>query len=74
MAKEVMRGMKSKTDEAGAKILGGQTVMNPWFMVGGTIVTTVETSSITRAHDFQVGDKIVLTKPLGTNMCVRLAD
>jgi len=74
LAKELMRGIKSKTDEINTKIVGGQTVMNPWFMIGGTAVTTVSNDEILLPHKFEPGDVLILTKPLGTNISVRLND
>eukprot|EP00341_Mesodinium_pulex_P000804 CAMPEP_0116914368 /NCGR_PEP_ID=MMETSP0467-20121206/17291_1 /TAXON_ID=283647 /ORGANISM="Mesodinium pulex, Strain SPMC105" /LENGTH=115 /DNA_ID=CAMNT_0004590827 /DNA_START=321 /DNA_END=668 /DNA_ORIENTATION=+ len=76
LARQVMRGIKSKTDEVNCKISGGQTVMNPWFLVGGTAITTVPNASIVQAceNPFQIGDSVILTKPLGVNLAGRLRD
>lgn len=73
-ARQVMKGIKSKTDEVGAKVSGGQTVMNPWFLVGGTAITTVQSESVICSTNFLPGDKVILTKPLGTNICGRIRD
>jgi len=69
-----MLGIKSKTDECGCKISGGQTVVNPWFLVGGTAITTVQTDGLIKSHNFMPSDRIILTKPLGVNLSVRLRD
>jgi len=74
LAKELMRGIKSKTDEVNSNIVGGQTVMNPWFMIGGTAITTVSNNDILLPRNFEHGDTLILTKPLGTNISVRLND
>lgn len=50
-----MKGIKSKTDEVGCKVIGGQTVVNPWFIIGGTAITTVDDKCITKSHDFKAG-------------------
>jgi len=51
----LMKGIKSKTDEVGCKVIGGQTVVNPWFIIGGTAITTVDDKCITKSHDFKAG-------------------
>lgn len=37
-ASELMKGMENKASEVGAKIVGGQTVFNPWVVTGGSVL------------------------------------
>jgi selenide, water dikinase len=39
ITKEMMRGFNDCSTDAGTKITGGQTVMNPWPMIGGVANT-----------------------------------
>ena len=56
--------------EAGTSVNGGQTVFNPWVIVGGVA------SSVCADHEYIVpnggrpGDVLVRTKPLGTQVAV----
>jgi len=76
LAQQVMLGIKSKCDECGCKISGGQTVVNPWFLVGGTAITTVPSTLIVKSinNNFTINDRVVLTKPIGVNLSMRLRD
>lgn len=56
--------------EAGTSVTGGQSVVNPWCTIGGVA------SAICQVHEYVVpdnaiiGDVLVLTKPLGTQVAV----
>jgi len=71
--REMVRGFRDCCDEAGTAITGGQTVLNPWPIIGG-----VATSIVSSASDFvqsdraQPGNVVVLTKPLGTQIAVNV--
>ncbi|KAH7936368.1 hypothetical protein HPB52_021768 [Rhipicephalus sanguineus] len=52
----LIKGIKDLAEEAGTKVTGGQTVLNPWPMIGRTMLKR-ETC-------------LVLTKPLGTQVAV----
>lgn len=56
--------------EAETIITGGQTVKNPWPIIGGTAMSACEESEFIRPEHLQVGDVVVLTKPLGTQVAV----
>jgi selenide, water dikinase len=77
ITREMMRGFDACAQEAGTKITGGQTVMNPWPMIGGVANVMVLKNEYVRPNNGQPGDLILLTKPLGTqpavNMMQRLA-
>lgn len=71
--KEMIRGFRDCCMEAGTSVTGGQTVLNPWPIIGG-----VATSIVASRKDFvssdgaQPGDVVVLTKPLGTQIAVNV--
>ncbi len=73
ITREMMRGFNDKAIEAGTKVTGGQSVMNPWPIIGGTAITVVKKDNVIFPNNAKVGDKLILTKPLGTRACVNLA-
>ena len=66
----VMEGFKDTAMEAGTKISGGQTVLNPWLMVGGVATSICSQEEYIILDTAVVGDVLVLTKPLGTGVAV----
>uniref|UniRef100_A0A1X7VXR3 PurM-like C-terminal domain-containing protein n=1 Tax=Amphimedon queenslandica TaxID=400682 RepID=A0A1X7VXR3_AMPQE len=53
--------------EAGTSCNGGQTVINPWFIIGGVAsAITMREKFIMPDQAVAAGDVLVLTKPLGT--------
>ena len=55
--------------EAGTTVTGGQTVMNPWCTIGGVATTICQPNEFIIPDSAVVGDVLVLTKPLGTQVC-----
>ena len=49
---------------------GGQTVFNPWPMMGGCAISVVEDGGFVMPNHAQPGDVLVLTKPLGTRLAI----
>lgn len=37
----IIQGFKDAAEEAGTSVTGGQTVLNPWIVLGGVATTTV---------------------------------
>ena len=70
---EMIRGFNDGCALAGTKCSGGQTVFNPWPLIGGTASSIIRSSSLVRPDRLQVGDVMVLTKPLGTQIVGNLA-
>jgi len=66
----VIEGFKDTAKEAGTKISGGQTVLNPWLMVGGVATSICSKNEYIIPDTAVVGDVLVLTKPLGTGVAV----
>ena len=72
ITKEMMRGFNDCSTDAGTKITGGQTVMNPWPMIGGVANTMLLKDQYIRPNYGEPGDLILLTKPLGTQPAVNM--
>ena len=70
---EMIRGFIDGCKLAGTSCTGGQTVHNPWPLIGGTASSMILSSSIVRPDRAQPGDVLVLTKPLGTQIVGNLA-
>lgn len=70
ITRELIKGFNDACEEAETKVTGGQSVMNPWPMIGGTAVSSVDTTSIIMPNNIQLNDDLILTKPLGTQVAV----
>ncbi|GAB6021501.1 hypothetical protein CHUAL_004106 [Chamberlinius hualienensis] len=66
----MMRGFRDCAMEAGADVTGGQTVKNPWVTIGGVATTVCQPNEYIIPDCAVVGDVLVLTKPLGTQVAV----
>lgn len=66
VTREMMRGFNDCADEAGTRITGGQSIMNPWPMIGGVANVMCNENEFVRPNHGQAGDVLILTKPLGT--------
>jgi selenide,water dikinase len=66
----VLQGFKECAEEAGTTVQGGQTVVNPWLIVGGVATAVCTQNEIIIPENAIVGDVLVLTKPLGTQVAV----
>lgn len=74
VATGLMRGLDVKVREAGGRLAGGQTVLGPWVTIGGSAVGFLEPGQpVITNTEAEPGDKIVLTKPLGTQIAVNFA-
>lgn len=61
----ILRGGSAKATEAGIPILGGHSVDDPELKYGMVVLGLVHPERIVRNAGAQVGDLLVLTKPLG---------
>lgn len=66
----LIKGFNDLAKEAGCLVTGGQTVMNPWCIIGGVASAVVSKDEIIMPVKAVAGDVIVLTKPLGTQVAV----
>ena len=68
----ILEGFRDLAKEAGVAINGGQTVVNPWMIIGGVATSVCTKDEIIMPNQAVAGDKIVLTKPIGTQVAVNL--
>jgi selenide,water dikinase len=64
----ILRGGAEKVAEAGAVIVGGHTVEDEEPKYGLAVTGTVDPRRMTTAMGCRPGDRLVLTKPLGTGI------
>jgi len=64
----MIAGFKETAEEAETKITGGQTVVNPWPIIGGVAMSVCSDEQFLMPENAEPGDLIVLTKPLGTQV------
>lgn len=62
----MIAGFNDCATEAGTKITGGQSVLNPWPVIGGVANVVCHESEYVKVNQGKVGDILVLTKPIGT--------
>lgn len=65
---EILRGGAEKVREAGAVIAGGHTVTDKEPKYGLSVTGRVHPKQIIRKGGAQIGDQLILTKPLGTGV------
>jgi len=64
----ILNGGVDQAAEAGVAIIGGHTVDDPEIKYGLAVTGVVHPQQIVHNHTAQVGDALVLTKPLGTGI------
>eukprot|EP00659_Diplonema_papillatum_P001192 gene1192-1847_t len=69
---EMMKGFNALANEAGTEVTGGQSVLNPWPIIGGVAMAVCHKDDFVAPTGLQVGDVMVLTKPLGTQLAVNM--
>jgi selenide,water dikinase len=65
---EILRGGQDKMREAGASILGGHTVRDPELKFGYAVTGTASRRKLLTNAGARGGDRLFLTKPLGTGV------
>ena len=68
IAEEVIRGGAKKAAEAGAPVLGGHSIDDPEPKYGMVAVGEVDPGKMLANDRARPGDRLVLTKPLGTGV------
>jgi len=66
----LLKGFKDCAEEGGATVNGGQIINNPWLTIGGIASSICETAEFIAPDGAILGDVLVLTKPLGTQVAV----
>jgi selenide,water dikinase len=67
---EILKGGLSKTVEAGATLIGGHTVKDPELKYGLSVTGVIDPRKVVRNATPRVGDKLVLTKKIGTGVLI----
>lgn len=65
---KILQGGAAKAREAGLTIVGGHTVDDPEPKYGMAVTGTIHPDRIMRNKGARVGDRLVLTKPIGTGI------
>jgi selenide,water dikinase len=72
VTRSMIQGFNDCATEAGTMVTGGQSIMNPWPIIGGVANVTCEAHEYQKVNQGKPGDILVLTKPLGTQPAVNL--
>ena len=67
--RQIFLGGFDKLQEAGAALLGGHTVRDPEVKFGYAVTGRVDVDRVWTNAGARVGDRLILTKPLGTGIC-----
>ena len=70
--KYMIKGFQDACKEAQTSITGGQTVLNPWPIIGGVATSIVSKGEFVPSDGATIGNVVVLTKPLGTQIAVNV--
>jgi selenide,water dikinase len=68
VVREILRGGQDKLREAGVSILGGHSVKDPELKFGYSVTGVVSRRRMLTNSGARPGDRLVLTKPLGTGV------
>lgn len=66
--KQILAGGLSKIRESGAHLVGGHTIDDLEMKYGLSVTGTVHPDKVLKNNGGQIGDKIILTKPLGAGI------
>jgi selenide,water dikinase len=66
--REVLRGGQEVVDEAGALLVGGHSVEDPELKYGLSVTGSVHPDRVVTNAGARPGDRLVLTKPIGTGV------
>jgi selenide,water dikinase len=66
--REILSGGQDKLKEAGVSILGGHSVRDPELKFGYSVTGTVSRRRLLTNAGARTGDRLILTKPLGTGV------
>jgi selenide,water dikinase len=65
---QILQGGWDKAQEAGVTILGGHSVKDPEIKYGLAVTALAHPKKIVKNNTAKVGDKLILTKPIGTGI------
>ena len=66
--REILRGGIEKMDEAGVPVVGGHSINDPQVKAGFAVTGMIETDQVFTNATIRPGDRLILTKPLGTGI------
>lgn len=66
VAVPVLEGIIAAAERMDGVIAGGHSVLNPWPLAGAAVNATADVESLVTTRDAEPGDRLYLTKPLGT--------
>ena len=70
---DILRGGQDKVHEAGAVLVGGHTIIDEELKFGLSVTGQAHPDRLLTNASAQVGDRLVLTKPLGTGLLATAA-
>lgn len=59
---QMIEGFNSIAEEAKTNVTGGQSIMNPWPIIGGVAISSVKPENYIKPNYAKKGDMIILTK------------
>lgn len=71
--REILRGGQDKVHEAGALIVGGHTIIDEELKYGLSVTGRANPRRLLTNAGAQVGDRLLLTKPIGTALLATVA-
>lgn len=66
----IVQGASDRLSEAGVSILGGHTLLSEELLVGFAVTGTSIAGKLIPIAQAKVGDKLILTKPIGTGLVI----
>jgi selenide,water dikinase len=66
VAADVLAGVIDVMDAVDGVVAGGHTILNPWPLAGGAVTATAPRDGLLTTAGAAPGDRLYLTKPLGT--------
>jgi selenide,water dikinase len=61
----LLKGFADFCKEMDAPLVGGHTIRNPWPIIGGAATGVADPKQVVYIRGAKVGDRLILTKPLG---------
>src|SRR5205823_1481457 len=71
--REILRGGQDKVHEAGALIVGGHTIIDEELKYGLAVTGRADPRKLLTNAAARVGDRLILTKPIGTALLATVA-
>jgi selenide,water dikinase len=65
-ATAILSGVADLLDRVDGVVAGGHTTLNPWPVAGGAVTATAHPDDLLTTRGARPGDRLYLTKPLGT--------